>query len=265
MVPVHVRRVFVNSTRNVKMGDEMLEGLNLVGDEGVTAAITGEPGTGKSFYSQVRAANNGGVYYRVPRVLREVGGSRCSVLDFLQGFCKAPGMDIMNPPARKAKCYAAIIDCLTGTGRTVFVDEVQVLHKDFLSILLDMSDVTGCPFILVGEPELRGMMQSHARIWSRTYYAVEFGPISVGDIIFYANEAAGLKLSGEIANILHKSSGGDFRNVRRNLVALAQVINAKGPGKDGAPQITEEMARIAVKVGLSAGMNGGGAGAGLKP
>lgn len=247
MDPVQVKRVFVK-TRNVKVGDEMIEGLGLVNDEGVMASLTGEPGTGKTFWSQVRAANDDSVYFRVASIWKK------SELDFMQAFCRELGM--VKPPGRKGTCYLEAINRLQGTGRTVYVDEVQRLPKDFLVIILDLSDATGCPFVCVGEPELKGMMQAHARVWSRTFYAVEFGPISMSDVIFYGNEAAGLKLNSEIAGILHKASDGDFRIVRRSLIALAQLINAKGPGKDGEPQITGEMARIAVKAGLS-GSNGG--------
>ena len=83
---------------------------------------------------------------------------------------------------------------------------------------------------------------------------LEFDPISAGDIIFYAREAAGLRLSKEVAMILHKNSSGDFRIVRRDLLALVQFANAKG-----TREIDEELARIAVTVGLKGSAENGNA------
>ena len=88
-------------------------------------------------------------------------------------------------------------------------------------------------------------MQENKRVWSRTYQLLEFDPISPADIIFYAREAAGLRLSKEVAVVLHKNSSGDFRIVRRDLLALVQFANARG-----TQEIDEELARVAVTVGL---------------
>jgi hypothetical protein len=38
--------------------------------------------------------------------------------------------------------------------------------------------------------------------------------------------------------------------VRRDLIALVQFVNAKGPDQDGQPVVSEEMARIATGMGL---------------
>ena len=252
MKQISVERVFVPDLPNVRNGNSMMAGLALVDGEGRLGCLTSTPGRGKTWWSQVWAANNDAVYFRVAKIWRD------SELEFMQALCRA--LDIVNPPGRKGRCYAAVVDKLLGTDRAVFIDEVQRLHKDFLTIILDLSDATACPVVLVGEPELKTMMQCHARVWSRTFYELEFDAITVSDLSLFALKVSGMKLPNSVANILHKASKGDLRIVRRDLIALARLVNAQGPGPDGEPQITDELARIAVKVGLSAGMNGGGNG-----
>jgi len=247
--PIKVERVFVKNLANVRSADKMMEGLALVEGEGRLGCLTSTPGRGKTWWSQVWAANNDGIYFRVASIWKR------SELDFIQALCREVGM--ATPPGRKGRCYAEVVDRLIGTNRPVFVDEVQRLSKDFLLIIMDLSDATACPFVLVGEPELKTMMQDHSRVWSRTFYELEFGPISPDDISLFSTKVSGMKLPGSVSAILHKASGGDLRVVRRDLIALARLVTAQGPGPDGEANITDDLARIAVKTGLSAG-NGNG-------
>jgi len=250
MKQIRVERVFVQDLGNVRAANNMMEGLALVDGEGRLGCLSSTPGRGKTWWSQVWAANNDGVYFRVAKIWRD------SELEFMQALCRE--LDIGNPPGRKGRCYAAVVDKLLGSDRAVFIDEVQRLPKDFLTIILDLSDATMCPIVLVGEPELKTMMQGHARVWSRTFYELEFDAITASDLSLFALKVSGMRLPQSVASILHKASKGDLRIIRRDLIALARLVNAQGPGPDGEPQITDELARIAVKVGLSAGMNGGG-------
>jgi hypothetical protein len=99
-------------------------------------------------------------------------------------------------------------------------------------------------------------MQENKRVWSRTHRLFEFEPLSLSDVMLFAAKTACMSLRAEIAAILHKSSGGDFRILKRDFMSLVRFANAKGPDADGQPQITEEMARIAVKQGLKGAGNG---------
>jgi DNA transposition AAA+ family ATPase len=220
----------------------MMDALGLAKGEGRFGVIVSCPGRGKTWFIQTYAANHDCIYLRKSSIQSD--------LDFLQAFCLEVGMTL--PPGRRGRCYLEIIQRLRGTDRPVFIDEAQSLPRYFLDVILDLCDATACPFVLVGEDELKGIMQQHKRVWSRTYQVLEFDPISPADIIFYVREATGLKLSKEVAMILHKSSGGDFRIVRRDLLALVQFANAKQ-----TREIDEELARIAVTVGLKGSAGNG--------
>ena len=234
-------------TRNVRGFSVMVDDLLSVG-EGCLGCVAGTPGIGKTKNSRVAAARNDWVYLRIAAIWKR------SELDFIQAFSRELG--ISDPPGRKGRCYAQVVDKLAGSGKVVFLDEMQRLPREFLNIALDISDATGCPFVLVGEPELRGLMQENKRVWSRTHRLFEFDPLSLTDVMLYAVKSAGVTLKPEIANILHRSSGGDFRILKRDFIALVKFANSKGPGPDGLPQISEEMARIAVKQGLKGATNG---------
>ena len=215
--------------------------VTMPGDEQLIG-ICGAAGMGKTFTSEVLAAQYGGVYVRVQYIWKK------SELEFAQALCRGVGM--VSPPSRKGKCWLEVIARLKGTNRPVFLDEMQRLPKDFLLLALDLTDATKCPVILVGEPELKGMMEENKRMWSRTFQFIEFEPIAVSDVMLYAADATGIGLDPGIAGILHTAAKGDFRIVKRSMRALVQFVNAKGAGKDGKPQVTEEMARIAAQAGL---------------
>ena len=117
--------------------------------------------------------------------------SEDSSLDFMQALCIEAG--IAPPPGRKGSAISEIIQRLRGTDRPVFIDEAQSLPRDFLNVILDLCDATACPFVLVGEEELRGILQQHKRIWSRTYHVLEFEPISAGRHNFLCQRGGGIE------------------------------------------------------------------------
>jgi DNA transposition AAA+ family ATPase len=243
---IELRPEFV-LTRNVRNFGVAIDDLISVG-EGCLGCVPGTPGIGKTQTSRVWQARNNGIYLRIASIWKH------SQLDFIQALAHEVGID--NPPCRKGRCYMLVVDKLAGAARVVFLDEMQRLPAEFLNIALDLSDATGCPFVLVGEPELKGLMQTNKRVWSRTHRLFEFEPLSMAEVMMYATKTASLNLRPEIASILLKSSGGDFRILKRDFMVLVRYANAKGPNEDGHFQITEEMARISVKQGLKGSGNG---------
>lgn len=229
-------------TKSVRDTAVMMDGLAMLRGDGCMAGICGVAGRGKTFTVQAEAAIHDGVYIRAQYIWRG------SELEFVQAICRDLGMP--SPPNRRGKCWLEIVDQLSGTDRPIFLDEMQRLPKGFLHIALDLADATCCPVILIGEPELKGMMQENKRVWSRTFQFLEFEPISVSDVMFYSAETTGLKLHPDFAGILHKAASGDFRIIKRSMIALLQYVNANGQTAKGQPVITEEMVRIAAQAGL---------------
>jgi len=234
---IEVKPVFIEKTKNVRNFSVMMDGLALGRGEGRLGMVYGRAGRGKTRTAQWYHAHHGGVFLRMQTIWRT------SELEFLRALCRELG--ILSAPGRKGPAFMAIVDTLIADPKPIFLDEVEKLPKYFLDVIRDISDLSTAPVILIGEEELVSYMKMNRRVWSRTYQALEFLPISKPDIITYFREASGLSIDSEVADVFHTASGGDFRIVRRSLIALAQIANAKQ-----TDQITVDMAQVAVKTGL---------------
>lgn len=235
---IEVKPVFIEKTKNVRNFSVMMDGLALGRGEGRLGMVYGRAGRGKTRTSIWYHANHGkGVFLRMQTIWRT------SELEFLRALCRELG--ILSAPGRKGPAFMSAVDALIAAPKPVFLDEVEKLPRYFLDVIRDLSDLSTAPVILIGEEELVSYMRVNRRVWSRTYQALEFLPISKPDIIAYVREASGLSVDNQVADVFHAASGGDFRIVRRGLLALAQIANAKQ-----TDQITVDMAQVAVKTGL---------------
>jgi len=238
-VKLRVKPVFVR-TRNVRNFEVMMDGLAQSAGEGRLGLVYSRAGRGKTRTAQWYAANNRCVYLRVASVWRT------GETDFLRALCRELG--IVDPPKRKGAAFGEALDAMISDPRPVYIDELEKLPGHFLDTVRDLSDLSTAPVILLGEEELHAVVRRNRRVWSRVYQQVAFDPIGVPDVMVYAGEAAGVKLSPQTATILHKAAEGDFRIIRRDVISLVQICNANGTADPD-----EKMARIAVKAGLQGG------------
>lgn len=228
-------------TKNVRTFDTMMNGL-LIGKVGVgegderLGCVWGRAGRGKTRTVQSWAAKNGCVYIETVSVWSE--------LDFLQKLCYELG--VRQIPGRRGRCFELIIEKMTMNGVPMFIDEIERFGQRFLEIIRDLVKITGGVIVLIGEEELPHLMKQNRRIWSRTYRAMEFEPVSQSDIIMYVGQCTGLKMSEAATEIMHKASGGDLRIVRRDTINLAHA--ASSLRRTG--EVDVELARIACKQGL---------------
>lgn len=224
-------------TRNVRNFEVLMNGLDLAEGEGRFGLVYGQAGRGKTRTSQWYAAGNACVYMRVLSIWTT------SELDFLGALARELG--VLTPPKRKATAFQAVLDKLITEPRAIILDEMEKMPPKFLGFIRDLTDLSGSPIVFVGEVELIPYLQAERRVWSRVFQQVEFEPISATDIVFYAADVAGLQLDKPAAGILAKSSGGDFRLVRRDVLALVQMCQGKG-----TKSVNAEMATIAAKQAL---------------
>lgn len=237
MTQIKVEPVFIK-TRNVRNFSVMMDGLAMSAGEGRLGLVYGRAGRGKSRTSQWYAAHNGCIYLRMATVWRT------SELEFLRALCKEAGYT-GTPPHRKGPAFSAVIDRLIEDPKPVFLDELEKLPRFFLDIVRDLSDLSTAPFVLIGEDELPPIMEQNRRVWSRTYRALHFEGIEIKDVIIYAREATGISLTPKVAGLFYQASGGDFRIIRRDIINLMQIVNARG-----TDQVDQEMAKIAIAAGL---------------
>jgi len=238
MKEIKVKPVFIK-TRNVRNFEVMMDGLELGAGEGRLGMIYGRAGRGKTRTSQWYHAHNPGcIYLRVATIWRT------SELEFLKALCRE--LRINPAPSRKGQCFIEIIDRLISNPMPVFLDEIEKLPGLFLDLIRDLSDMSTAPFILIGEEELVSYMRQNRRVWSRVFRRLEFESIEVSDILLYAKDSTDLLLSMPVAKIFHGASEGDFRIVKRDMLALVQYANA-----NATREVSEAIAKVAVKAGLS--------------
>jgi hypothetical protein len=115
-------------------------------DEGVLVAAWGRAGRGKTRTSIQQHAENGYVYLRALVLWTE--------LWMLQDLCREVGVKEMEIPGRKAKAFMLIVDALRKNPRPVFIDEADKINYRLLEAIRDLADITGCPFVMVGEESL---------------------------------------------------------------------------------------------------------------
>lgn len=239
MFPIVMQPTFVK-TRNVRNFEVMMDGLALAEGQARMGMVFGEAGLGKSRTCTKWYADHLDTAY-----LYITKAWETSYTDFLQALCRELG--IKPAPKRKGPCFSAIIDSLIQTPRTLFFDELEKLHRGFLEMVRDISEMGLVAVVLIGEEELASYMGQDRRVWSRTFQALEFKPVGVGDVMLYIKESTGgrIVLNADCADAMHRLLGGNFRGARRTLLNLVQICNAKK-----TTEVTVEMINIAYKTGL---------------
>lgn len=244
MKPVKFTPAFVR-TKNVRNFEVMMESLKMAQGDGRFGMVWSEAGRGKSRTTEWWYAHHESTYIKTKYIWRT------SELEFLWDL--ANELRVTTPERRKGRVFTQIVEKLIAEPNPVFIDEIERLSRGFLEIIRDLTNLTGAPFILIGEDELVSFMQQNRRVWSRTYQHLHFEPVTASDIIYYVKETTGLAVSPEVAAVLEKGGvpvgikNGNFRIVKRSLLALVQIVNSNGSGSE----VTVKMAKDALKFGLS--------------
>lgn len=230
--------VQTTNTRNLML---MMDDLRMDVGEGRFACIFGGAGLGKSRAVKWYHANHEDTIYMESTLFWKT-----SPLAFMTDMCRELGIE--NPKRNQNWCFRAIVETLFENPEMIlFIDEADRMNDTFLEILRDLTRITLCPVVLIGEPRLITLMQTNERVWTRTFEPVQFAPMRESDVIIYAQESAGLELSIDVAGILHqtqtkKTTNGNFRLVKRALLYAISYANAAK-----SPAITKDIAKTAIK------------------
>jgi DNA transposition AAA+ family ATPase len=243
MGKIRFERKFV-TTPNVRDFLVMMDNLELSEGEGRLGMAFGQAGWGKSRTAGWYHSNHtDSIFLRMQQVWRK------SELGFLKSLLIELGNP--EPKNRTVTCFNEIVDKLIENPVPIFLDEVDRLPDFFLDVIRDITDMTTAPIILIGEENLPHQLRSNRRVWSRVFHQLKFKPLELADIINYAQETTGLKFTPGVAKILYqatdgKSLPGNFRVVQRALISLVHMLNS-----ENSKEVTEKIARIAIKTGLS--------------
>jgi hypothetical protein len=235
-----MRNVFVQTENWRKFTDALSEAEEARGAEPVLVAAYGQAGRGKTSAARKYAADHGWAYVRAM--------SGWSELWMLQDVCRELGVDPV--PSRKKACFEAICSRVERSNQAVLLDEADKLSEKLLEWVRDMADVTSNAWALVGERELIAKIRNQRlrRIWSRVLRVMEFGPITVKDVLFFAKESSGILLSAEQGVKLQAAAEGDFRLVARDVRRLEKLMAANNM----SGRVTDDYVDEAIRQGLRA-------------
>ncbi len=228
-------------TQNVRNVVLMMDDIRMDIDEGRFGVVCGGAGLGKSRTIKWFHSNNTDTVY-----IESTAIWYSSELEFLRDFCRELGIE--DVAKRKGRCFRDIVDHLFENPDTIIlIDEVDRLKNMHLELMRDITRMTLCPIVLIGERKLLPFMQRNERVWTRTFEPVMFKPMKQSDVIIYAKDAVGVQISADIANILHKTStkntsDGNFRLVKRALQYCVQYANAKN-----TDEVTPDIATASIK------------------
>ena len=192
----------------------------------------GEPGTGKTKAARALYAEHGGIYLRALESMTQNS--------FLQAICfEVDG----TTPHGSARAKHAILGQLSDEPRPIFIDEADRLHVGRLEDLRDIHDITGSPIVLIGEMGLPTKVRARERINDRipAAFRVEFGAITVQDILVFSKAAADLVLTPEAATLVNTETKGNFRRVYNAVLSLESAAKAAG-----SSDINAEICRAAL-------------------
>lgn len=241
MAPLTFNKAVFIQTANTRNLLLMMDDLRLDVGEGRFACVCGGAGLGKSEAVKWFHANNDETIY-----LESTRSWKTSTLSFLTDLCREMGIE--RTKRNRDWCFRAIVEQLFERPETIiFIDEADRLGNDGLEYARDITRISLCPIVMVGEPRLLPIMQANERVWTRTFAPTQFTPMKESDVIIYAQEAAGVELSVEVAGILHrtetkKTSNGNFRLVKRALLYAIAYANA-----NKSADIDVKIARAAIK------------------
>ena len=215
---------FISTMENVKkrMGHDSL------------AMIWGRAGRGKTRTSRWYATQNNCVYLTS---LRD-----WSVLWMYQDILKGMGISNAAMPKRKKQAFEKIMEESEANPRPIILDEADLLGPRLLESIRDLCKMMWVPWVLVGEDSLPGLMNKDRRVWSRRCASMHFEPMETPDIISFCEQATGLSLPVNIAEIIQRQSGGDIRLIELTLSTCETIAKA-----NKTKEITTEMAKNALK------------------
>jgi len=213
-----MKNIFLE-TKNVMAFREAMASLEDVqkGQPGL-AVVWGQAGRGKTVCAQEYAVHSRAIYLRVmedwtPRAM-------------LGGLCLKINQ---SNPRTIADCKQVICAALDVNPRLIIVDEADRLRNiGMIEHFRDIHDICGVPVVFIGEQSLYPKINSHRRLWSRVTQAVEFLPICSEDVVLFCLKAAGLRVSGEVAQGLCKRCDGDFRLIWQDVRKLENICRASG-------------------------------------
>ena len=131
-------------------------------------------------------------------------------------------------PRATESCLRVIREEMTRQRRVILLDEADRMSLSQLDQLRDFHDVFGAPVIFLGEEPLMSKLEAARRLSSRTQQVLTFQPVSQVDVGVYYREVFSTALHPDHTAALTAHSGGDFRSVVSDALAVERILAASG-------------------------------------
>lgn len=228
-----MKKCFVR-TLNYQRFEELCEEL-LGQPAGVEmAAVVSRAGRGKTTASERIVTMNKACVYLLYK-------EKDSHNDLLREMCFSLGGE---RPHYRRHCQEMIQDEMAGQRRLVIVDDADRMPSSCLNTLRNIHDICLVPVLMAGEEALKRKLERERRLISRTRRIMVFGPASQPDVAGFYKDAMGHVPNPPELAALTRHSGGDFRNVIKDALAIERIMKSSG-----LKSITREAVREAVKGG----------------
>jgi DNA transposition AAA+ family ATPase len=189
-------------------------------EEACLMIVDGEPGLGKSAFSQWWAVSTKSIYLRA----KKEWTPRWMLRDLLASLGVTPlySFEKMYKQARSQLMLLSDEANRENRSFAVVVDEVDHISRKgrLLETLRDLSDDLEIPFILIGMGKVRHNLTRFPQVASRVGQYVEFKPIDLLETIKLTEKSQSVTISEDLIAFLHQTTKGRLREIKEGLKAL---------------------------------------------
>jgi Cdc6-like AAA superfamily ATPase len=185
---------FVDVLLELKRGDSAIEqegeqesdkDEEFTKDEATMAAVTGKAGIGKTVAMRetVRKKNKAQSHTGLPPVCTITVLPRSRPITIAKALAKVLDQEVSGKNETD-EVIADICELIERNDlRLIIVDEADLLDKDCFNVLRSIFDITQCPIMLIGLPNLLTMLEKHDQFNSRVGLRMLFEILSEDEVI----------------------------------------------------------------------------------
>ncbi|MCK9193427.1 MAG: ATP-binding protein [Nevskia sp.] len=132
-----------------------------------------------------------------------------------------------------------IVETVSRTGQSVFVDEVDYIIKKttLIETLRDLHDIATVPVIMIGESGIMERIGHLRRFTSRIAEHVTFQPLDEADAGLIADQLCSVKIKPDLLHQILRDTRGNCRNIVVSLARAEQIAKSSGIDEIGCDHV----------------------------
>ena len=123
-----------------------------------------------------------------------------------------------------------VVEALSRSGQTVFIDEVDYITRQtrLIETLRDLHDLATVPVVLIGETGVLERLSHMKRFTSRIAEHVTFEPLDEADAALIARQLCEVTIKPDLLHKILVDTRGNCRNIVVSLARAEQVAKSRG-------------------------------------